>query len=143
MNRRAFLLSATALAGCSFNIKVELPRIQIQAGRLTAWIASKFEGWAPALVRAVSAENAKIQAMKVADGWGPIARDILTNFVKAAAAILQASASIASFAFPGLGPFISIAQKVVAALSAFSNLTGAGDVPSLDDADKALAELGV
>ena len=143
MNRRALLLGGAAvLAGC-VSITVELPRIQLQAGRLTAWVVAKFTSWAPSLVDAVKAENAKIQAMTPAGGWGPLARDILTGFVKAVGGLLQAASSIASFAFPALAPFISIAMKVVAALSAFSNLTGAGDVPSLDDADRALAELGV
>ena len=129
------------LAGCSFNIKVELPRIQISADRITNWIAAKFNSWAPALVNAVKAENAKIQAMTVAGGWGPLAKEIIGGFIKAAQGILSAASTVA----PILGiplAALKLAGEVIAALSAFSNLAGAGAVPSLDDADKALAELG-
>lgn len=143
MNRRALLagVGALALAGCSVNIAVELPKIQIDASRLTAWIVAKFNGWAPALVKAVQAGNAKLQTMTPAGGWGPIVREVLTGFIKAAQMILSAASTI----LPLLGipaTVLALAGKVVSALAAFSNLAGAaGDAPRLADTDAMLAVL--
>lgn len=144
MNRRALLLgsgAAALLAGCSVKIEVELPRIQASAGRITAWLVKKL-GTIPLLaplLGAVKAENDKVQAYKVSDGWGPIMRDLLAGFVKAAQAVMQ----LAAMVYPPLGPVLAIAGKVISAISAYSSMAGAvGDVPpSLDEADALLKQL--
>lgn len=141
--RRALLRMAgigapLLLAGCSFtfDIRVELPRIKISAGKLTAWIARKFSGWAPALVNSVQAENTKIQAMDPNAGWGPLVREIIKNFVLAVQTILD----LASKILPILGvpaTVLNIAIQVMRAISAFSGLMGVsgdGPVPTMEDA---------
>lgn len=121
MNRRFFLtgVSAVALAGCSMDITIELPRIQGIAARFTAWIVSKF-AWAAAVIQPIVDKNAEIQKLSPSQGWGPILRMALSDFVDVARMALKGIGLVA----PIPAAYMNLASNILTALSGWISATG-------------------